>query len=510
MQKIFFKQLNTTFYYIFLCILLLIRIYQLSQSAPFDYDSVYNFQILEQIAQKNYQNVFHHASPVFYAVFSLFYAISSDFWFLLYSNALIGTLAVHIFVATFSKHNIIFLLLLGLSLLLVASSRYLSIESISLMGSALLWSKIKSFFEVSKNYSEKNQNLTSLFPIHYFAIFFAFLAFLLLLSNYKAIVPLFFGVVGILILSSKSTILHFRVIVFALIYFAIGMLLVMLLGILLGQKWYQYPATFLAIVFSAKNTSASTWDFGYYFKYILSFENPFLLIFLPLTGFNFIKKYSQTEDFTKLLWFVFLGTFLVMSALAKAPRGLILCLPLGYYLVFDWAKQYFHSPKPSLKLFALGFLGASIYLQFSKIKTEIYNYSSTNYSKVARYLHQSNAQVVFSTLGLGLYPYLDKSTKLVVLREDQDTLLFRQYTGNKFLLYDVYGEVSNHQTLFSLKNTKFDTTFREPSLVSPMLYLESSQYNGFTFSQSIEKAENAQKEPFQIGIKKIKTSNFSE
>jgi len=510
MQKMLYKQPHTTFfYYTLLGILLLVRIYRLSVSAPFDYDSVYNYQILEQISQAIYRNVFHHASPAFYAVFSIFYAFSSDFWFLLYCNAFIGTLAIHIFVVTFRKHNIYLLLFLGCSFLLVANSRYLSIEGISLLGSALLWNKVKYFFDVSKNYYQKNQNLTSQFPLHFFAYFFGFLLLLCILSNYKAVVPVFFLAISIIwIAYEKNDKYHFtlnlKVILFSGLYCLIGLFMVVLLGVILGQRWYQYPATIFSIIATAKNTSASTFDFSYYFKYILSFENPFLLIFITIAFVSFIRNYKQTEDFRKIIWFVFLGTFFTMTLLAKAPRGLIFCLPLGYYLAFEGGSHIHRYLMPKHRFLFNLLVAVMLFFQNKNILTEIYAYTPSNYPKVAQYLQKNNAQVVFSTLGLSVYPYLDKNIKFVVMREAKDTLLFKNYSGNKFLLYDSYCEVSGHWSLLALKNIKFDTTFVERSLQSNMLHLETSQYNGLNFSQSIDAARKTQQEAFQIGIKKIK------
>ena len=509
MQKILSKHKNIAFYYVFLGVLLLVRIYRLSVSAPFDYDSVYNYQILEQIAKNDYRNVFHHASPAFYAVFSILYAFSSDFWFLLYCNAFIGTLAVHIFVATFRKHNIYLLLFLGFSFLSVASSRYLSIEGISLLGSALLWNKIKHFLDTSKNYLQKNQNLTSQFPVHFFAYSLGFLLLFCMFSNYKAVVPMFFGAISLIWIvyeknDKKYFILNFKVVCFSIIYFLIGLLLVMLLGTILGQRWYQYPATIFSIIATAKNISASTFDFSYYFRYILGFENPFLLIFITIAFVFFIKNYKQTEGFEKIIWFVFLGTFFTMTLLAKAPRGLIFCLPLGYILAFNWVRNFYENLKPHKQFLFIPIIVVSIFFQIKHIFTEIYAYTPSNYPKVAEYLKKNNAEVVFSTLGLSVYPYLDKNIKFVVMREAKDTILFKNYSGNKFLLYDSYCEVSGHWSLLALKNTKFDTTFVEKSLCSDMLHLETSQYNGFTFRQSVEAARKLREEPFQIGIKKIK------
>ncbi|GAB4129921.1 MAG: hypothetical protein OHK0045_07760 [Raineya sp.] len=145
-----------------------------------------------------------------------------------------------------------------------------------------------------------------------------------------------------------------------------------------------------------------------------------------------------------------------------------------------------------------------LYQQSSKIVRQIYDYSFSNYPKVAQYLSKHRAEVVFSTLGLSIYPYLDKDIKLVVLREAKDTVAFSQYSGKKFLLYDAYAEVSNHRSLLSLKNTNFDTTFVEPTLASEMLSLESSQYTGFTFSESIKISKQIQEASFQIGIRRIK------
>ncbi|MFN3316303.1 MAG: phospholipid carrier-dependent glycosyltransferase, partial [Raineya sp.] len=185
------------------------------------------------------------------------------------------------------------------------------------------------------------------------------------------------------------------------------------LGVLLGQKWYQYLATLLAIIFTAKNTSASTWDLGYYFQYIFSFENAFLLIFIAIAFGSFIKNFKQTENFKKVVWLVFLGTFITMNLLAKAPRGLIFCLPLGYLLAFDWVSNFYKNTNLKKQVFIIILALLGFLQQVKNIFYEIYAYSPTNYPKVAQYLQKNEAEIVFSTLGLSIYPYLDKNVKLV-------------------------------------------------------------------------------------------------
>ena len=298
--------------------------------------------------------------------------------------------------------------------------------------------------------------------------------------------------------------LYLKVVLFSAIYFFLGFFFLLLVGVILGQRWYQYPATIFSIVATAKNTSASTLDFSYYFKYIFSFENPFILIFITIAFVFFIRNYKQTEDFMKIMWFVFLGTFFTMTLLAKAPRGLIFCLPLGYYLAFEGGEHIYRYLKPQNRFLFAPLIAITLFFQVNNIFSEIYDYTPTNYPKVAQYLQKNNAQVVFSTLGLSVYPYLDKNIKLVLMREAKDTLLFKNYTENKFLLYDSYSEVAGHGSFLTLKNIKFDTTLVERSLQSNMLHLETSQYNGLNFSQSLDAARKTQQEAFQIGIKKIK------
>ncbi|UOQ72065.1 hypothetical protein [Hymenobacter cellulosilyticus] len=56
---------NALFLLLSLVLVAAVRLYGLRHAALPDYDSVRNWQIVQEIAQGNFRNLFHHGSPAF-------------------------------------------------------------------------------------------------------------------------------------------------------------------------------------------------------------------------------------------------------------------------------------------------------------------------------------------------------------------------------------------------------------------------------------------------------------
>lgn len=470
--------------------------YQIISSAPFDYDAVKNYQIIQELAQGNFYNFFHHASPVLYVFFLPFYFIYPDFWFLLSINTLLGIFTSWLWVRLLLKdtaknpYNATTYLLLGTSFFAVAYSRTLSIETLGLFFSALLWGQIQCFLDQRKSFWSS-------------AWLIGIIASLLFLTNYKAIVPLAFMAI-IITFKRKNNAIPFswQFLKRVLIGFCATIGLFMFVGVIGGEAWYQYPATIVGIVANAKETTTHPFNGRFYFQYLAEFENVILMllaIWQIRTIFRFPSNYTILW---RLIAWTTLLTYLVMLFLPKAPRGLIFVFPLLYLLGLKQL-QYFSLEKWKKPAF---YFVATVFLIFWQIKTiwgKVYSYSPTSYPQVVSILKKEKAEVVFTTLGIGIYPFLDRNIKLEILREASDTLKFQSYTGKKFLLYDSYGEISLHRSLINLKKLKYDYYFEEKSLCNPFLSLELVEYNRTSYRKAFEISESLQKQKWQLALKKL-------
>lgn len=476
--------------------LIFIYNYPINSLAPFDYDAVKNYQTIQELARGNFHNFFHHASPVLYVFFLPFYLIYPDFWFLLSINTLLGILSSWLWVRLLFKdfekksYKAITYFLMGTAFFVVAYSRTLSIETLGLFFSALLWQQIRNFTE------RKKSCWNSPFAV-------GITAGLLLMTNYKAIVPLTF-IALILAFGRKNYAIPFNWEFFKkiLIGFLGTIALFMLLGIVMGLTWYQYPATIFSIFLVAQESTSHPFNGSFYFRYLAEFENPVII----LLGIWQIREIFKNSDKYHWHWKVFawvcVCVFMVMMILPKAPRGLIFILPLFYLLGIRQLNYIFLEKwkKPSLYfIFAIGLL----FWQMKNIWEKIYPYSQTSYPQIASILKKEQAEVVFSTLGMGIYPFLDKNIKLEILREASDTTKFNKYKGKKFLLYDSYGEISLHHSLISLKKLKYDYYFEEKSLCNPFLSLENVQYTRSTYSDATKLSQKLEEQSWQTALKKI-------
>lgn len=476
--------------------LIFIYNYQLISSAPFDYDAVKNYQTIQELARGNFHNFFHHASPVLYVFFLPFYLIYPNFWFLLSINALLGVFASLLWVRLLLKdaikkpYNAITYLLLGTAFFAVSYSRTLSIETLGLFFSALLWGQIQSFLDQRKTFWAS-------------AWLIGVVASLLLLTNYKAIVPLTFMAL-LITFNRKGYAISFSWEFFKkiLIGFCGIIALFMLVGIIAGLPWYKYPATIIGIVANAQETTAHPFNGRFYFQYLAEFENIALMLLGIWQMRNILRFPSNYTILWRLIAWTALLTYLVMLLLPKAPRGLIFVFPLLYLLGIKQLQFFFLEKwkKPSFYLVAAIVL---IFWQIKIIWEKVYPYSQTSYPQVASILKKEQAEVVFTTLGIGIYPFLDSNIKLEILREASDTLKFQSYTGKKFLLYDSYGEISLHYSLISLKKCKYDYYFEEKSLCNPFLSLELVEYNRTSFRKAFEISEGLQKRKWQLALKKL-------
>ncbi len=71
-----------------------VRLYGLPGAALPDYDSVYNWQTVREVAAGNLTHLFHQGAPLFYLVFVPVVWLGGNFHVLQYANALLAVAAV--------------------------------------------------------------------------------------------------------------------------------------------------------------------------------------------------------------------------------------------------------------------------------------------------------------------------------------------------------------------------------------------------------------------------------
>ena len=506
--------------YVFLFIGILgIYNFKISNTVFFSYDSVKNYQILKELQQGNWQNFFHHASPALFGLYSVFLYISEQPDYLIFMSSIIQVLGVFCWSYLLRKNDFLCLLWIALSFFVVCSSHYFSIEPLGFLLCGVFLVQIKNLIDFITNAPNPLQaNLLASEKIIFErlllkkVVFIGFWAALLLLTNYKAIILFFW--VGLFFIFQKE----YRQIIFLFFWkifgrFSLGfgspILFVMLLGSFAGVRFLQYPAIILYIFGYAGNlklNTTNTLDIFYYFKYFFFFENPILWVALLLFLVNsFLKKISFSRFETLLIW-ILVGTWLVMSALPKAPRGLVFIYPIIYYLAYkiilEWIKRL---QTKSYQITAqILFLYLPLVYASTHIYTHIYAYNTpTQYSAFAKILEEKKAKVVFTTLGLGIYPFLS-NCHLEILRSPADTTKFKDYEGKKYLLYDASATISgqnnlNLDNLLGKKNYTILKTASERSLLNPMLHLEASEYNGLYFEKALQKRRELE----ELGVQLI-------
>lgn len=363
----------------------------------FDYDSVKNYTIIQEFQQGNFQNMFYHASPLFYwvmwlgnDVFSfwflqvIFHSSAMAVWiyffrcFMLYANFKIAYLALATHNANDTAlrpkgiktayHSYVYVFMLS-SCFLWGLGDYLAMETLSLLLSGLFFSAyFKTFFPnegiVFLKKEKKVRSTTTIsikktiFKISsdydYNLLYFSAIIFGLLYTiNYKAIMllPLFL----VLELASKHKRQHFilKKYLFAGFLALLPILFFVLLGGILGVSLWQYPkviaSTFLMssgqkVAFGGQILGFS----DFYFWWFLWYENSFVFVFvlMGLLFFSFLglDYFIETIFFKKKKKYLFNThkSFLYIR-LVVLIFGIFVCLmsvlptaPRGLVFVFPF------------------------------------------------------------------------------------------------------------------------------------------------------------------------------
>jgi hypothetical protein len=478
-------------YLITLPLLIGVRIYLLDNTGLFDYDSVKNFMVAKEISEGKFVNLFHHVSPTFNLFYGLFYKIFKNYLILEYLDSLFNVAAIFIFVhflAQRLKLNLFqtgfMLLLSGMSLFMVNSSRYFGIESISLFLFVLI---VINYFKNLEEGSDKYLYIA------------AFLYALLMTVNRKFVVFIF--IVLAIELAQRNRKLIFKNILFCVCIMIGPFIAYPLIAFILGMPFLQYYASLYCMFFRIEGNpvhySTFNFDIFYYLKFFFYYENPLLIITVFLFPFLYRKELFSNIREINIYNFLFIitGCFLAgMSILNKAPRGLLGIYLVLYFFLFICLNKVLRNK------FALGLVGLTILLfDIYQIDKNIYRYSSTNYDEVARYMEKKQIKKLVTTVGINIIPFLKQDVEVKMIFDERELPGLKKEGFNYVLLDDFHylADVNQFNDLHKLKPV-FE--IKEPSLLAPLMSLELSEYSSIGFYETLKLREKVENDKFQLRL----------
>ncbi|TGE16226.1 hypothetical protein [Hymenobacter elongatus] len=481
--------------YLLLALLLVaaVRLHGLASAALPDYDSVRNWQIVQEIAGGDFRNLFHHGSPGFSVLYVPVAWLTTNFHVFQFLNALLAVAAVGALAAFVSRaarlsgpETALLTLFIGSSVFLVFSGRDFTMGSASLLVFAVL---LRAYYQRLQAPSQVHLRRAVLWLAVGLCI------------NYKFILTL--PILGVFeLLQQDKLLLRQRNWLRVVGSLVLPFLLFGLVGMAAGLPWYRWPAVYYNVLFpgaanAAGRSGSLHLDLLYYSRFLWDFESPLLLV--AIVG---VPALWRRELFTGLRHINLLRYLAVwvyaylagMSLLLKAPRGLLLAYALLYALTFLSLRRVL-----SLRWLSLLILVACG-LNFFRIQREVYAYTPSRYPQVAQWLRQQQGTTVVSTVGLGLAPFgvdtvatITSETKLAQLRQQ----------GFQYVLLDAYWRVTNVQQFDSLRRQQPVAAWPEPMLTSPLLFLEHSEYTGLSYQETLDLQRAAAQDSLQLRLYRL-------
>jgi len=478
-------------------ICLFARHYLLHQVGLTDYDSIRSWQIVQEIGQGNFKNVFHHASPGFYLFYAAFTPFLSGVYGFIYLNTAFNIGAVLLLIRFMQRHLAILVpesfltgLLFGLSVFAVSTGRNFATESISIF----------LFILMLERYYQR--------LIHHDAKAFLQLAALLAISltvNYKFLLLLPIAI--LLEIVVWDGILNGKVLVRSALILAVPFILFTLLALAVHLPFYIYTAA----VFNIKNPTVPNpaqrvgyfnFDVLFYLRYIWDFELPLIipaLLVFPLLYRRdlFSHPFSQFNIY-RFLFLISYSFMLGMHLLLKAPRGLTFIYGLLYLIFYLVIKRLIPNRAVLVSVLVLG-----IGYQYWKLEQAVYAYAGTSYPQVAQYLKQQGITKIATTASMGLVPYTNQKQIQVKVVLAAAELLALKKAGFQYVLLDDYYKAAHIQSFNFLENQPIVQAWPEPSLLSPLVYLDHAEFNNLTYIQLIRNQKKALQNPAQVRLVKI-------
>ncbi|RTQ50108.1 hypothetical protein EJV47_10745 [Hymenobacter gummosus] len=466
-----------------------LRLWRLPAAALPDYDSVRNWQIVQEVAGFDFTHLFHHGSPLFYLLYAPVAAVSTDYRVFLVLNALLAVAAVGVFADWVARtarlpgpETALLTAVAGSSVFLTFSGRDFTMSSMSLLLLALLlrahWQRLQQ-------------------PTRASLLRTAGLLALGLSVNYKFLLTA--PILLVLELQQADGLLWrggnwWRVL---LVLAAPFVVLGGAAWLVSGVPVYRWPAVFFVIMFPAAANAAGRRttvqvDFAYYLRYLADFEAPLLpALAAALVWFGGLKRRPLPLAAYLLVWAAL--TLAGMSLLIKAPRGLLFgYLPLYallVLLVLRWAR-------PAAWLGLLAVVGYN----FWQVQRHVYACLPTRYPLVAAWLQQHGAPAVATTVGPALLPVATpRGIRAEVARTPAELAALRRQ-GYQYVLLDDYYRVAGVPGFDSLRRLPAVAAWPEPLLTSPLLYLEHSEFTGLGYQATLQRQQQAAQDSVQLRL----------
>ena len=466
------------------------------QTGFFDYDSARNWQIVQEIGGGNFEHLFQHGSPTFFLFYACFTPWAPDFHFYILVNGLFNVLAILLigrFIAQqfhlTAFYTFLLLVFTGLSSYLTANGRYFTIEASSLFLFAFL---LPLYY---KRFKEHN-------PQTFLQV--AGLVAIGLTLNYKFLLLLPIALVLEFIYFNKA--LQKKHLVYGGLILLIPFAFYTGVAVWVNLPFYRFPAVYYTLIhnYQVPNPSSRVgffnFDFAFYPKYFLRFESPLVvagILLYPVLNWRQIfvpVRKHPIHVFGYLFWIVILY-IAGMHLLQKAPRGLFLVYSLLYALTFVSSLQLIRS-----RILVVGLITLSIIYQGFVLQREIYAYARTNYPEVITYLQQRKITKIASTVGLGITPYAQQANIQVKLVFNEAELPVLKAQGYRYVLLDDYYLAANIQKFKKLEKSIPVTVWPEPSLMVPYLYLDQSEFTGFSYQQALQSRQYAVQDSIQLRL----------
>jgi hypothetical protein len=496
------KFLKVVYFFVFI-LLFFIRIYGLNQIGLAEYDSVFNFQVIQAMDKGNWQQLFQHGSPTFFIFFYLFYQVFPSYLFLEYVNCLVSIIALAYCIRILAQaaqydlfKEILLLFFAGFSVFLVYSTRSFAIESLS------LWCFVILFKQLLLNYTDKKDIF---FTKNYYLFWWIFAIFLTI--NYKIVLLLpfffllvifkihyYFGFKKIISFLYHQTTYLLKIIAILLVPF----ILYTFVGVFIGLKWTSYIGHWVYVLVLRKNlnpwkaTYTFHTDIDFYFQYLIQYEDVVLLVGIITAiyyGYQFItnfkRKFLKNNIFFIASLFV-IFTFVTMSFLPKAPRALLFIFPFLYFLSFHFFVVFFTKfiQKKLLQYAILVFTLGNVVLQYHYLHEYIYRYTKTSYSLITKYLQANKIEKIAVTVSLNIYPFLPPSIKAKQILHPKE-LTQLQAKGYEYCLLDDFTKIVGAVGFEDLINTyTVVLSLPEPTLLAPIVYFEHCEFNNYTFKEA--------------------------
>lgn len=475
-----------------------LRLWRLPEAGPPDFDSVRNWQVVQELARGDFAHLFHHGSPGFVLLFAPVALLTHDFLVFQVLSALLGVAGLGLFVAWVARQARLtgpetagLVLLGGTGLLLTFSGRDFTMSSVSLLVAAGL---LRSHY--ARLHAAAPRRLVRVA---------GWLA-LGLCINYK-----FLFMVPILVVLEwwRADGLWRRAGSRALLVLAAPYLLLGGLGVAVGLPWYRWPGFYWRTVVPATANIAGRQatlhlDLGYYPRYLATFESPLLLLGLA-AALGLVARQAWCGQLRRgqplaplpylLVW---AGCLLAgMSLLIKAPRGLLLAyLPLAALTVLSGRRLL---PRWVLAAVLLAAVGLNVY----RIQTQLFAPLPGRYPAVAAWLRQHGAARVASTVGNGLAPYLGPGQALTVITDERELAALRRQ-GVQYVLLDGYWRVAGVARFDSLRRQVPVAAWPAPALHQPLLFLEHSEFTGLNFAETLAASRAAAADSLPLRLYRLR------